>query len=78
MIFVGLVRGRLLTVAAIGLAGIAGSAQAPVDDAPDAALKLAGSYVTRFVETFGAVIWREHYRSARPGGDPGNGRAGGI
>jgi len=31
------------------------------DDAPDATLKLAGSYVTRFVETFAAVIWREHY-----------------
>jgi hypothetical protein len=31
------------------------------DDAPDASLRLAASYVARFEETFAAVIWREHY-----------------
>ena len=31
------------------------------DDAQDATLRLAASYVARFEETFAAVIWREHY-----------------
>lgn len=40
---------------------VAPPAQATFDDAPDATLKLGASYVARFVETFAAVIWREHY-----------------
>jgi len=51
----------LLTAAAIGLMAIVTSAQSTFDEGPDATLKLAGSYVARFVETFAAVIWREHY-----------------
>jgi len=40
---------------------VAPPAQATFDDAPDATLKLGASYVARFVATFAAVIWHEHY-----------------